>query len=117
MSRNQNSTHILSSNGIHVPDHAVNSPTVSTEGQAAYLAELNVREDALLRAGNGVRDEVVFPRLRAMGVAEADLHRAAMRLVRHVQYGLDTDGSIAKFLGVIRLPSPRHGTVAAWEVV
>ena len=79
--------------------------------------DLNAREDRLLRIGNGIRDAVVFPRLRAMGVEEADLHRVAMRLVRHVQYGLDIHGSVAKFLGVIRLASPAHGTIAASEVV
>jgi hypothetical protein len=79
--------------------------------------DLNVREDRLLRIGNGIRDEVVFPRLRAMGVDEADLHRVAMKLVRNVQYGYDTDGAIAAFLGVVRCWPLSHGTIAASEVV
>lgn len=81
------------------------------------LADLNAREERLLRIGNGIRDEVVFPRLRATGVEEADLHRAAMRLVRQVQYGFDTDGVIAAFLGVVRCYPLSRGTVAASEVV
>lgn len=82
--------------------------------QAAYLADLNAAEDALLRDGNGIVDAVVFPRLRAMDVAEADLHREAMGLVRQVQYGLDHDGAITTLLGVVRCGI--NGTTAAPEV-
>ncbi len=59
-------------------------------------------EDGLLRRENGIIDEIVFPRLRAMGFAERDLHRAAMRYLRQVQAGRDADGAIADFLGVVR---------------
>ncbi|HKO57744.1 MAG TPA: hypothetical protein VJ276_17890 [Thermoanaerobaculia bacterium] len=92
-------------------------PEPFTSAREKYLADLNAREDALLRAGNGIRDAVAFPRLRAMGVAESDLHRIAMRLVRQVQYGCDEDGALAAFLGVIRCYPLSHGTIAASEVV
>src|SRR5207248_5361567 len=59
-------------------------------------------EDQLLRRANGIIDEIVFPRLRATGIAESDLHRAAMRLLRQVQAGKDHDGSIAELLCVVR---------------
>ena len=59
-------------------------------------------EDQLLRRENGINDALVFPRLRAMGIAEGDFHRSAMRLLRQVQAGRDFDGSIATFLGVVR---------------
>ncbi|HEX3067367.1 MAG TPA: hypothetical protein VHX14_02250, partial [Thermoanaerobaculia bacterium] len=81
-------------------------PGPPASSREKYLADLDAREDALLRAGNGIIDDLVFPTLRDMGVTEEDLHRAAMRLVRYVQYGLDTSGAIARFLGVKRLSSP-----------
>lgn len=117
MSSNPKSTHHLSTSFLHVPEDVVNSPRVIPAGHTASEAALNEREDRFLRIGNGIRDEVVFPRLREMGVDEADLHRIAMRLVRLVQYGLDIDGSIANFLDVIRLATPAHGTISASEVV
>jgi hypothetical protein len=48
---------------------------------------------------------------------EVDLHRVAMRLVRQVQYGFDTDGAVAALLGVIRCYPLSHGTITASEVV
>ena len=66
------------------------------------MVDHNHDEDQLLRSSNGIIDDVVFPRLRAMGTADADLHRASMRLLRQVQAGRDTDGAIATFLGVVR---------------
>jgi hypothetical protein len=89
-------------------------PTVKSTA-ATINDDLNAREDRLLRLSNGIRDEVVFPRLRALGVSETILHRRAMRLVRRVQCGLDPDGSIARLLGVTR--SGINGTTAAPEVV
>lgn len=82
--------------------------------RAADLAALNAREDAFLRAGNGIRDAVVFPRLRAMGIAEAGLHRTAMAMVRQVQYTRNFNGATAKLLGVVRCGI--NGTTAAPEV-
>lgn len=61
------------------------------------------REDALLRDANGIIDAGVFPRLRLLGVAESDLHAAAMRAVRQVQWGADLDGSLSALLGVERV--------------
>ena len=66
------------------------------------IFDYNHDEDELLRRSNGIIDAIVFPRLRAMGTAEADLHRASMRLLRQVQAGRDADGAIAYFLGVVR---------------
>lgn len=54
---------------------------------------------------------------KTRGVEEVDLHRVAMRLVRQVQYGFDTDGAVAALLGVIRCYPLSHGTIAASEVV
>lgn len=102
-----------SSISVHEPSPAVKSTAVPSN----VTEDLSAREDRLLRLGNGIRDEVVFPRLRAMGVEEADLHPAAMRLVRQVQYGCDNDGTIAAFLGVVRCFPRSHGTVAASEVL
>lgn len=64
---------------------------------------------------NGIRDAVVFPRLRAMGVADADLHATVMRLVREVQAGHDRDGAIASLLSVVRCGV--NGTTSMPEVV
>ena len=72
-------------------------------------------EERLLRIGNGIRDAIVFPRLREMGVAEVDLHRVAMRMVRRVQWTRDFNGPTAKLLGVV--PCGVNGTAAAPEVV
>jgi len=96
---------------------AAATPTAEQTASARekYLADLNAREDALLRVCNGIRDAVVFPRLRAMGIKEADLHRAAMRLVRQVQWTRDFNGSTAKLLGIVRCGV--NGTAAASEVV
>ena len=77
--------------------------------------DVNAREDRLLRIGNGIRDDVAFPRLRAMGVSETDLHRTAMHLCRRLQGGRDVDGVIADLLGVTR--AGINGTVATSEVV
>jgi hypothetical protein len=81
----------------------------------SVLADLNAREDRLLRIGSGILDEVVFPRLRAMGVSETDLHRTAMHLCRQVQGGRDVNGLIADLLGVTRVGI--NGTIATSEVV
>jgi len=89
------------------------APTASVHEK--YLSDLNARADRLLRLGNGIRDEIVFPRLREMGVAETDLHRVAMRMVRRVQWTRDFDGPTAKLLGVVRCGI--NGTAAAPEVV
>src|SRR2546423_851189 len=59
-------------------------------------------EDQLLRRANGIIDEIVFPRLRAMGIAETDLHRAAMRLLRRVGAEKADVSALAGFLGVAR---------------
>jgi hypothetical protein len=64
---------------------------------------LDEREDAFLRESNGIVDADVFPRLRILGVAEADLHATAMRAIRQVQWGADHDGSLAALLGVERV--------------
>jgi hypothetical protein len=66
------------------------------------MEELDARCNAELRSANGLVDEVVFSRLRSLGVAESDLHAFAMRLVRTVQAGKDADGAIAALLGVTR---------------
>jgi len=78
--------------------------TVMTEMKAPDAATVvrDADEDRLLRRENGIDDEIVFPRLRAMGFAEPDLHRAAMRFLRQVQAGRDADGAIADLLGVVR---------------
>jgi hypothetical protein len=78
-------------------------------------AALEPREDSILRSMNGIRDAVVFPRLRAIGVADVDLHVTAMRLVREVQAGRDRDGAIAALLSVVRCGV--NGTAAMPEVV
>jgi hypothetical protein len=108
-------TYNLSTTSIQGCAPTVNTDTPDSLNPAAD--DLNTREDRLLRIGNGIRDAVVFPRLRAMGVEEVDLHRVAMRLVRQVQYGFDTDGAVAALLGVIRCYPVSHGTIAASEVV
>lgn len=89
-------------------------PVKRTAASINVTDDLNAREDRLLRFGNGIRDEVVFPRLRAMGVGEAGLHRATMQLVRRVQCGKDPNGNIARLLGVT--PAVVNGTIAAPEV-
>jgi hypothetical protein len=61
-----------------------------------------VRDELLLRESIGIIDEVVFPRLRALGIRESDLHASAMRAARLVQFGRDQDGSLAALLGVVR---------------
>lgn len=94
---------------------ATSTPEPSISAREKYLADRNADADRLMRIGNGINDEVVFPRLRMMGVAESDLHRSAMRLVRQVQYGRDVDGVIANLLGVTR--SGINGTTAVSEVV
>lgn len=71
-------------------------------GVAVDNSDFNHYEDGLLRRSNGIVDAIVFPRLREMGVVDADLHRVSMRLVRQVQAGRDADGAIAAFLGVVR---------------
>ena len=76
--------------------------TESMNAVIANMVEHDHDEDQLLRLASGIDDDVVFPRLRAMGTAEADLHRQSMRLVRQVQAGRDPDGAIANFLGVVR---------------
>lgn len=95
------------------PDSVQPTADDAAAKRAAELAALNLREDAFLRAGNGIRDEVVFPRLRAMGVAEGDLHRVAMRLVRSVQWSRNFNGATASLLGVVRCGV--NGTAAAPE--
>jgi hypothetical protein len=102
------------------PDYTLSTISVHEYRSTATVSDsatddLNAREDARLRAANGIRDEVVFPRLRALGVSEAILHRRAMRLVRQVQYGLDPDGHIARLLGVTH--AGINGTTATPEVV
>jgi|GEM_PF-5960433 len=98
-----------------VHDSAPDFKGGTTDGLNTTADDLNAREDRLLRIGNGIRDSVVFPRLREMGVAEADLHRVAMRLVRRVQWTRDFDGPTAKLLGVVGRGV--NGTTAAPEVV
>lgn len=102
---------------IFVTEHpdSVQSPAETAAAKrAADLAALNAREDAFLRAGNGIRDAIVLPRLRAMGVAEGDLHRTAMAMVRQVQWTRDFGGATAQLLGVVRCGV--NGTTAAPEV-
>ena len=77
--------------------------TVADARASVQRATLDDREDALLRESNGIIDADVFPRLRILGVAESDLHAAAMRATRQVQWGADDDGSLAAFLGVERV--------------
>jgi len=95
---------------ISVHEHR---PTVTTVSDAA-TNDLNAREDARLRAANGIRDEVVFSRLRKMGIAEADYHWLTMRWVRYVQTTRAYDGAIAAILGIV--PSGINGSAAAPEV-
>ena len=59
-------------------------------------------EDRLLRHGNGIVDEIVFPRLRLMGFPEPLFHTVSMRWVRLVQSGRDPDGFLAEILDVVR---------------
>lgn len=94
---------------------AATSTQSSVSGRENHVAGLDADADRLLRIGNGINDEVVFPRLRMIGVAESDLHRSAMRLVRQVQCGRDVDGLIANLLGVTR--SGINGTTAVSGVV
>lgn len=108
-------THTRSTLDVANPSSSVQQATDDAAARrAADLAALNLREDAFLRAGNGIRDEVVFPRLRAMGINEADLHRTAMAMVRQVQFTRAFGGATAKLLGVVRCGV--NGTAAAPEV-
>ena len=102
-------TYNLSSISVH--DYR---PTVNWTASGSATDDLNAREDALLRAANGIRDEVVFPRLRRMGIAEADLHWLTMRWVRYVQTARAYDGAIAWLLGI--KPSGLNGSAAAPKV-
>lgn len=88
-------------------------PTTMTVSDAA-TDDLNARENARLRAANGIRDEVVFSRLRKMGVEQADYHWLVMRWVRYVQTARAYDGAIASILGIV--PSGINGSAAAPEV-
>jgi hypothetical protein len=77
--------------------------TVADAPLAVYAAtSLDDRDARLLRESNGIVDDVVFPRLRHLGIVEAELHTAAMHYVRLVQWGGDADGSVAVLLGVVR---------------
>jgi hypothetical protein len=67
----------------------------------------------LLRTSNGIVDDDVFPRLRALGFVDAELHATAMRAVRLVQSGRDQDGALAALLGVT--PAGINGTRARRE--
>jgi hypothetical protein len=89
-------------------------PTVNCAASGSDAEHLNILEDARLRAANGIRDEVVFPRLRLMGIEEADLHWLTMRWVRYVQTARAYDGAIASILGIV--PSGINGSVATSEV-
>ncbi len=89
-------------------------PTVKSTASDSATDDLNAREDARLRAANGIRDEVIFSRLRKMGVEEADYHWLVMRWVRYVQTARAYDGAIASILGIV--PSGINGSTAAPEV-
>jgi hypothetical protein len=89
-------------------------PTVNCTASGSAGEHLNAREDARLRAANGIRDEVVFERMHLMGVEEADYHWLTMRWVRYVQTARAYDGAIAAILGIV--PSGINGSAAAPEV-
>lgn len=71
-------------------------------GAVQHRSAIDVRDELLLRESIGIIDEVVFPRLRALGIPESDLHASAMRAARLVQFGRDHDGSLAALLDVVR---------------
>jgi hypothetical protein len=71
-------------------------------GAVQHRSAIDVRDELLLRESIGIIDEVVFPRLRALGIRESALHASAMRAARLVQFGRDYDGSLAALLGVER---------------
>jgi hypothetical protein len=75
---------------------------------------IDLRDELLLRESTGIIDEVVFPRLRALGIRDSDLHASAMRAARLVQFGRDHYGSLAALLGVER--TGINGTRARREV-
>lgn len=105
---------ILSSENTTATNTVTSAADPSASARETYLAELNAREDQLLRIANGIRDEVVFPYLRELGIPEEDLHRVAMRWVRYVQFSRAYDGPLAWLLGVAR--SGINGTKVSPEV-
>lgn len=100
-------TTLISENTNTAPSASI--PTASASEM--YLADLNARDELRLRLANGIRDKVVFQRLREVGIAEEDLHRVAMRWVRYVQWSRAYDGPLAWLLGVER--SGINGTKVA----
>jgi hypothetical protein len=71
-------------------------------GAVQHRSTIDLRDEVLLRKSNGIIDDDVFPRLRALGIPDSDLHAVAMRAARLVQYGRDHDGALAALLGVTR---------------
>ena len=90
---------------------ATSASDPSASARETYLADLNAREDKLLRIANGIRDEVVFPRLRELSIPEESLHSVAMRWARYIQWSRAYDGPLAWLLGVKR--TGINGTVVA----
>ncbi|HXI13368.1 MAG TPA: hypothetical protein VNM92_12110 [Thermoanaerobaculia bacterium] len=84
-------------------------------GEPLYdVDDLDARADANLRRGNGIIDEIVYPRLAARGVSKADYHRVVMGMVRSIQWSREFGGPTAKLLGVV--PSGLNGTAAEPKV-
>lgn len=78
------------------------STVTELAGAVQHRSAIDLRDELLLRESTGIIDEVVFPRLRALGIRDSDLHASAMRAARLVQFGRDQDGSLAALLGVER---------------